>query len=415
MDDVPDMTTRNHDSAPVPDQQLRDAMVQRLIELGAARSPRLVAAFRSVPRHLATPEVDMARTYDAEYAAVTKTDATGVDISSVSAPRIQAMQIEQADIQPGMSVLEIGSGGVNAAYLAELVGEHGRVITMDIDRDVTQRAKDFVKATGHRNVTVITADGEHGAPGHAPYDRILVTVQAADIPPTWIHQLKEGGRLVVPLRMRGMTRTIAFVRDGERLVSDGFELCGFVPMQGAGENRVRLAVIHDTDGEEIALRLDGHPEPDTQALRAALRTTGAEAWSGVTLAGDESNEHLDLWLTTALDNLPLMAAKPAARQRGLVASASPLGVPTLVDGDSFAYRTVRATDDPDRFELGAVGHGPQGKAVAERLVEEVQTWDRAHRGHRAHIEVHPAGTPDDQLPAGRVIDRLHTRITISWP
>ncbi|MFF5476718.1 methyltransferase, FxLD system [Streptomyces sp. NPDC012935] len=415
MDDVPGMTTRNNDSAPVSDQQLRDAMVQRLIELGAARSPRVVAAFRSVPRHLATPDVAMARTYDAEYAAVTKTDATGVDVSSVSAPRIQAMQIEQADIQPGMSVLEIGSGGVNAAYLAELLGEQGRVITMDIDHDVTQRAKDFLKGTGHRNVTVITADGEHGAPGHAPYDRILVTVQAADIPPAWIHQLKEGGRLVVPLRMRGMTRTIAFVRDGERLVSDGFELCGFVPMQGAGENRVRLAVLHDTDGEEIALRLDGHPEPDTEALRTALRTARAEAWSGVTLAGDESNEHLDLWLTTALDNLPLMAAKPSARQRGLVASASPLGVPTLVDGDSFAYRTVRATDDPDRFELGAVGHGPQGKAVAERLVEEIQTWDRDHRGHRAHIEVHPAGTPDDQLPAGRVIDRLHTRITVSWP
>lgn len=262
---------------------------------------------------------------------------------------------------------------------------------------------------------MITADGELGAPGHAPYDRILVTVQAADVPPAWIHQLKEGGRLVVPLRMRGMTRTIAFVRDGERLVSDGFELCGFVPMQGAGENRVRLAVLHDTEGEEIALRLDGHPEPDIEALRTALRTARAEAWSGVTLAGDESNEHLDLWLTTALDNLPLMAAKPSGRQRGLVASASPLGVPTLVDGDSFAYRIVRATDAPDRFELGAVGHGPQGQAVAERLVEEIQTWDRDHRGHRAHIEVHPAGTPDDQLPAGRVIDRLHTRITVSWP
>ena len=62
--------------------------------------------------------------------------------------------------------------------------------------------------TGYdRIVTVITADGEHGVPGHAPYDRIVVTVQAADIPPAWVHQLKEGGRLVVPLRMRGMTRT----------------------------------------------------------------------------------------------------------------------------------------------------------------------------------------------------------------
>ncbi|MEU1180677.1 methyltransferase, FxLD system [Streptomyces sp. NPDC005820] len=409
------MTTENSDKSAASEQELRDTMVQQLIELGAARSPRVVAAFRSVPRHLAAPDEDMAKVYEPEQAAITKTDANGTHISSVSAPRIQAMQIEQADIQQGMRVLEIGSGGVNAAYLAELVGDQGHVVTMDIDPDVTRRAKDFLETTGYPKVTVITADGENGDGAHAPYDRIIVTVQAADIPPAWIHQLTEGGRLVVPLRMRGMTRTIAFIRDGERLVSDGFELCGFVPMQGAGENRVRLALIHDTEGEEIGLRLDGHPEPNTEALSAALQTPRTTAWSGVTLAGDESSEHLDLWLTTTLDNLPLMAAKPTARQRGLVASASPLGVPTLVDGGSFAYRTVRPTDDSDRFELGAIGHGPEGQKVAELLVEEIQAWDRDHRDHRAHIEVYPAGTPDDQLPAGRIIERPHTRVTISWP
>ncbi|MGW1674502.1 methyltransferase, FxLD system [Streptomyces sp. NPDC002324] len=415
MNDAPDTTPENI-NAPASEQQLRDAMVKRLIELGAARSTRVVAAFRSVPRHLATPEVDMAKTYEAEFAPVTKTDPTGVNISSVSAPRIQAMQIEQADIQPGMNVLEIGSGGVNAAYLAEMVGEQGHVVTMDIDHDVTQRAEDFLKATGYdRIVTVITADGEHGVPGHAPYDRIVVTVQAADIPPAWVHQLKEGGRLVVPLRMRGMTRTVAFVRDRERLVSDGFELCGFVPMQGVGENRVRLVLLHDVEGEEIVLRLDGHPEPDAKALSVALGRPRVEAWSGVTVAGDESTEHLDLWLTTALDNLPLMAAKIGARQRGLVASASPIGVPTLVDGDSFAYRTARPTDDPDRYELRVIGHGPQARKVADRLVEEIQVWHSDHRAQRAHIEVHPAGTPDDRLPAGRLIDRPHTRVTITWP
>ncbi|SPF06021.1 methyltransferase, FxLD system [Streptomyces sp. MA5143a] len=415
MNDTPAPTAEQH-NAPESEQQLRDAMVEQLIELGAARSARVVAAFRSVPRHLATPEVEMAKTYEAEFAAITKTDPTGVNISSVSAPRIQAMQIEQADIRPGMSVLEIGSGGVNAAYLAEMVGERGHVVTMDIDRDVTRRAEEFLKATGYdRIVTVITADGEHGVPGHAPYDRIVVTVQAADIPPAWVHQLKEGGRLVVPLRMRGMTRTVAFVRDRERLVSDGFELCGFVPMQGVGENRVRLAVLHDVEEEEIALRLDGHPDPDAAALRVALGMPRVEAWSGVTVAGDESTEHLDLWLTTALDNLPLMAAKIGARERGLVASASPIGVPTLVDGDSFAYRTARPTDDPDRYELGAIGHGPQGQKVADRLVEEIQVWHGDHRAQRAHIEVHPAGTPDDQLPAGRLVDRPHTRVTITWP
>lgn len=135
----------------------------------------------------------------------------------------------------------------------------------------------------------------------------------------------------------------------------------------------------------------------------------------MTVAGDESKEHLDLWLAIVFDNLPLLTAKPAARTRGLVASISPLGIPTLVQDDSFAYRTVRPTDGPDRFELGAIGHGPCAHEIAKRMVEQIQDWNCERRSHRAHIEVHPAGTPDDRLPAGRVIDRPHTRIAITWP
>lgn len=403
-------------NAPASEQQLRDAMVRELIELNAARSPHVVAAFRKVPRHLATPELDLATAYQAEFAAITKKDTDGVAISSVSAARIQAMQIEQAHLQPGMRVLEIGSGGVNAAYLAEIVGPQGLVVSLDIDSDVTKRAEEFLAETGYdRQVCVVTADGEYGVAEHAPYDRIIVTVQAADISPAWTEQLIDGGRLVVPLRMRGMTRTVALVRHGGRLISDSVELCGFVPMQGVGENRVRLVLLHETKGEEVGLCLDSHPTPDANGLRTALRGPHVEVWSGVTLAGNESNEHLDLWLTTALDNLPLLAATTAARERGLVASASPLGIPTLIDGDSFAYRTVRRTDAPDRFELGAIGHGPQGRKVAERLVEEIQVWDHEHRGDQARVEVYPAGTPDAQLPAGRVVDRPHTRVLITWP
>ncbi|MGA5704630.1 methyltransferase, FxLD system [Peterkaempfera bronchialis] len=413
MDNGPDMMTEANSSA--NEDQLRDQMIRRLIELGALRSRQVVAAFRKVPRHLATPDEDMATVYSVERAVITKTDADGVQLSSVSAPRIQAMQIEQADIHPGMQVLEIGSGGVNAAYLAEIVGKDGLVVTADIDSEVTERASVFLSQAGYDQVHIVTVDGENGVPEHAPYDRILVTVQAADIPPAWLDQLKDGGRLVVPLRVRGMTRTVAFVRHGDRLLSDGFELCGFVPMQGIGENRVRLVLLHEVSGEEVGLRLDGHPESDVEALSAALHTPPVKSWSGVALAGDESNEHLDLWLMTALDNLPLLAGQQAARARGIVASISPHGIPTLVEADSFAYRTVRPTDDPDRFELGAIGHGPHAQEVADRLVEQIRVWDRVHRSHRAHIEVYPAGTPDDVLPAGRVIDRPHTRITITWP
>ncbi len=188
MTNVPEVNT---DQSQNPaDAQLRDEMVRQLVELGAARSPHVLAAFRKIPRHLAAPDEDMAKTYRAEQATITKRDLDGVDISSVSAARVQAMQIEQADIRPGMRVLEIGSGGVNAAYLAEIVGVDGLVVSLDIDREVTTRAEKFLAETGYdRQVRVVTADGEYGMSEFSPYDRIIVTVQAADIPPAWIELL----------------------------------------------------------------------------------------------------------------------------------------------------------------------------------------------------------------------------------
>ncbi|MFC7741095.1 methyltransferase domain-containing protein [Nocardiopsis composta] len=142
------------------------------------------------------------------------------------------MMLAQARIEPGMRVLEIGSGGYNAALIAELVGPSGRVVSLDIDPEVTERARKLLAGAGYPQVRVITADGTEGAPWQAPFDRIVVTAGAWDIPPAWRDQLTDTGRLVVPLRMRSLTRSVAFRRRGERLVGDSALICGFVPMQG---------------------------------------------------------------------------------------------------------------------------------------------------------------------------------------
>jgi len=126
--------------------------------------------------------------------------AHGVSISSVSAPWLQAMMLEQAQIRPGMRVLEVGSGGYNAALIAELVGACGEVTTVDIDSDVVDRARQCLAAAGYRQVNIVLADAEGGVPDHAPCDRVIVTAETWDIPPAWPGQLAEGGRLVVPLR-----------------------------------------------------------------------------------------------------------------------------------------------------------------------------------------------------------------------
>jgi len=82
-------------------------------------------------------------------------------------------------------------------------------------------------------VNVVLADAENGVSDHVPYDRIIVTVGAWDIPPAWVEQLAPGGRIVVPLRMRGLTRSLALDRDGDHLVSRSAMICGFVKIQGS--------------------------------------------------------------------------------------------------------------------------------------------------------------------------------------
>lgn len=394
---------------------LREEMVQYLVEHGDARTPPVIAALRAVPRHL-VPGADPERAYAPEKALVTKRSDDGVGLSSVSAARIQAMQLEEADIRPGMRVLEIGSGGVNAAYLAELVGPTGKVVTMDIDADVTDRARRFLTDAGYDDVTVITGDAEHGAPDHAAYDRIVVTVETADIPPAWLTQLVPAGVIVAPVRMRGLTRSVALVRDGNALVSRSMDVCGFVPMRGEGENAIRLVVLNDEPDAAVGLRVDGPEDLDAAGLKAALHAERAERWTGVTIGGTESMEHLDMWLTTVLDPLPLLAAEPGARTAGLVAAASPLGIPALVEGDSFGYRKIRPTQETGRYELGVVAHGPHADQIATRYAEQITVWDTEHRGDRPRLTVHPAGpAPSAGTGPSRTIERRHSRFTITWP
>jgi protein-L-isoaspartate(D-aspartate) O-methyltransferase len=180
---------------------LRASLVDQLRELGAIRSDRVADAFRTVPRHLFAPGAPLEAAY-ANDVVIAKRDRRGVALSSVSAPQIQAMMLEQAQLGLGMRALEIGSGGYNAALMAELVGPHGQIATVDIDPDVVDRARRCLLDAGYRRVNVVLADGEEGAAEHAPYDRLIVTVGAWDIPPAWAAQLADGGTITVPLRIR---------------------------------------------------------------------------------------------------------------------------------------------------------------------------------------------------------------------
>jgi len=190
--------------------ELRAALVDQLQASGVLTQPRVLAAFRAVPRHLFLPGVPLAEAYRDD--AIPTKMAEGRAISSSSQPAIMAIMLEQLAVQPGQHILEIGAGtGYNAALLGELVGPSGWVVTVDIDEDIVLGARAHLADANVQNVRVVQADGGDGYAPNAPYDRIIVTAGAWDIPPAWHAQLMSGGWLVLPLALgNGVQNAIAF-------------------------------------------------------------------------------------------------------------------------------------------------------------------------------------------------------------
>ncbi|WP_181448802.1 methyltransferase, FxLD system [Nonomuraea aridisoli] len=280
------------ESSTEPADRLRADMVARLREQGAIRSPEVAEAFAKVPRERFAPEApSLAAAYSVNDVVITRRGADGRATSSVSAPWLQAVMLEAAGLTRGARVLEIGSGGYNAALIAEIVGPEGQVVTVDIDPFVTERATRFLAGTGYSHVKVVLGDAEHIRDGS--YDAVLVTVGAWDCP--WGHLPAPGGRMVVPLRFCGITRSITFVRDDDRFVGLDPTVCGFVPIQGAGAHHEQVAALA---GGAVTLTLDGGPALDTAALDEALTAEPSELWTGIVARPDEPFDTLHLWLAT---------------------------------------------------------------------------------------------------------------------
>lgn len=394
-------------------EALRSAMVDQLTAEGTLTSVRVEQAMRAVPRHAFVPTADLEDAY-ADQAVITKRDQDGTALSCASVPSVVAMMLQQLDVQPGQRILEIGAGtGYNAALVAYLAGEDGRVTTVDIDPEVTGQAAKALEATSYGRVHVATRDGALGDAEDAPYDRLILTVGAWDLPPAWWDQLVVGGRLVVPLRWRGQTRSVAFAREAHHLRSDDVELCGFVPM--VGQDGERDGTIDA--GGHVTLYWDADQAIDPTALGGVLGQPKTETWSGVTVGPYDSFDGVWLRMTATEPDTCRISADTTAVGSGLCTPAIPVRSPALVEADSLAYFTVRrlevAEDTERRSELGAIGHGPAGQQLADRLCTQIRAWDH-DRTARPTITAHPTGTPADKLPDGQVIDKTAVRLVIAF-
>ncbi|HEY7883091.1 MAG TPA: methyltransferase domain-containing protein, partial [Streptosporangiaceae bacterium] len=192
----------------------RERLVAEVLQTSGIRDERIAAALSDVPRHLFLPHLPPEDAY-LDDAIVTKRDADGQPISSSSQPAIMAIMLDQLTLAPGQRVLEIGAGtGYNAALMRHIVGPSGTVVSVDIDADLADRAREHLASAGYPDVTVVAADGAEGYPPSAPYDRVIATVGVSDLAPAWLHQAAPGARIVVPLDVRGSQLAVAFGRSG---------------------------------------------------------------------------------------------------------------------------------------------------------------------------------------------------------
>ncbi|WP_433496759.1 methyltransferase, FxLD system [Sphaerimonospora sp. CA-214678] len=396
-------------------ERLRAEMVAQLKREGWIRAGEVADAFAAVPREMFAPEAPLTAVYSAKDVVITKRDAAGRATSSISAPWLQAEMIEAARLRKGARVLEIGSGGYNAALLAEIVGPEGSVVTVDIDPWVTGRAGRFLAEAGYPHVKVVCGDAEYAADEHGPFDAVLVTVGVWDCP--WGRLLAPGGRMVVPLIFATITRSITFVHDGDHLMGLNPTVCGFIPIQGDGAHAEREAALADG---AVKLTIDGGPELDVAALDAALNGARAEVWTGIAVGNGEPFDTLNLWLATVDDTFGMIWRDPD-RDCDLAQPATRWYCPALITLDSFAYLTVRpANRDGDsgerRHEFGVYGHGRRGAELARRLRDHMRTWNRDRRHSPGpDFTLYPVEAAVPVPAVGRVFPKRHTQLVMTWP
>ena len=276
-------------------------MVDALCAAGRIRSPAVERAFRAVPRHLFLPTFPLTEAYADE--AVPTRFADGAATSSASQPSMMAIMLEQLELRPGQRVLEVGAGtGYNAALMATIVGGDGAVTAVDIDQDLVDSAAEHLAAAaahlaavGSAQVQLACGDGALGHADGAPYDRIVLTVGSDDVRPEWVSQLAPGGRLLLPLAVRGSQLSVALDlgQDGV-LRSDSVQSCMFIRLRGIGSGSTGRLPLADT-GLVVEVPPDS-TAVDTQRLSAALAEPGRPVQPPFALRQVDIWDGFGLWL-----------------------------------------------------------------------------------------------------------------------
>ena len=224
---VPAPAAGSSESVENASERARHEMVRTQIERRGVSEPKVLEAMRKVPRHEFVPPSLRERAYEDRPLPI------GHD-QTISQPYIVALMTELADVKPGDTVLEVGTGsGYQAAVLAEM---GVNVFSIEIVEPLAKQSGALLKDLGYDSVTVRHGDGYAGWPEHAPFDAIIVTAAPPSIPQPLKEQLKEGGRLIIPVGNR-FQNLLVVTRSPRTWQEREVIPVRFVPMTGKAQER----------------------------------------------------------------------------------------------------------------------------------------------------------------------------------
>ncbi len=207
-----------------PFSHIRQRMVDEQIARRGVSDARVLKAMRDLPRHhFVDPEL-----HDEAYADHPLPIGAG---QTISQPYIVALMTACLDLMGDEKVLEIGTGsGYQAALLGKLARE---VHTVELVPRLAEKARGILEGLGIRNVHVHVGDGSLGWPEEAPYDRIIATAAAPRVPDAYLEQLKEEGKMVIPVGARWRQMLELWTRKGKEGIKEEILPVVFVPLLGA--------------------------------------------------------------------------------------------------------------------------------------------------------------------------------------
>jgi protein-L-isoaspartate(D-aspartate) O-methyltransferase len=209
-----------------PYSKLRQQMVDQQLRARGLADERVLAAMARVPRHAFAPGPYRFQAYEDHPLPIGEEQ-------TISQPYIVALMLEDLALSPRDKVLEVGTGsGYVTAILAELVAE---VISIERHPSLADEARRILASMGYKNVRVVAGDGSRGVAEFAPYDAIIVSAAAPELPQALVDQLAEGGRMIIPVGGFDSQQLQFIYKENGELRARLRELCRFVPLVSEGK------------------------------------------------------------------------------------------------------------------------------------------------------------------------------------